>query len=55
MFLARIHANCPRTRLKLLKDEIKKTYFLNLKRFLAEQGVKGVNDSAANLKVYPAR
>ncbi|TBU49769.1 uracil-DNA glycosylase [Dichomitus squalens] len=40
--------------LKLLKDEIKKSYFLNLKRFLASEGVKGVNDSASNLKVYPA-
>ena len=55
MFLVRVHAYWQSTRLKLLKDEIRKTYFLNLKRFLAEQGVKGVDDSAANLKVYPAR
>ncbi|KAM5538470.1 hypothetical protein V8D89_007803 [Ganoderma adspersum] len=40
--------------LKLLKDEIKKPYFLSLKRFLASEGVKGLNDSAPNLKVYPA-
>ena len=42
-------------RLKLLKDEIKKPYFLTLKRFLANEGVKGLNNSAPNLKVYPAR
>ena len=42
-------------RLKLLKDEIRQPYFLKLKRFLYDQGVKGPNDSASNLKVYPAR
>ncbi len=42
-------------RLKLLKDEIRQPYFLKLKRFLLEQGVKGPDDSAPNLKVYPAR
>ncbi|KAL1949300.1 hypothetical protein VTO73DRAFT_8181 [Trametes versicolor] len=40
--------------LKLLKDEIRQPYFLKLKRFLLEQGVKGPDDSAPNLKVYPA-
>ncbi|KAI9057215.1 uracil-DNA glycosylase [Trametes sanguinea] len=40
--------------LKVLKDEIRKPYFLKLKRFLREQGVKGPEDSAPNLKVYPA-
>ncbi|KAI0077874.1 uracil-DNA glycosylase [Panus rudis PR-1116 ss-1] len=40
--------------LKILKDEIRKPYFIKLKRFLWDQGVKGVNDSAKNLKVYPA-
>ncbi|KAH9856542.1 uracil-DNA glycosylase [Lenzites betulinus] len=40
--------------LKLLTDEIRQPYFLKLKRFLREQGVKGPDDSAANLKVYPA-
>ncbi|OBZ72214.1 Uracil-DNA glycosylase [Grifola frondosa] len=40
--------------LKLLKDEIRKPYFLQLKRFLYDQGVKGVNDSAKSLKVYPS-
>ncbi|KAJ8463190.1 hypothetical protein ONZ51_g10410 [Trametes cubensis] len=39
--------------LKVLKDEIRQPYFLQLKRFLREQGVKGPDDSAPNLKVYP--
>lgn len=42
-------------RLKLLTDEIRQPYFLKLKRFLREQGVKGPDDTAANVKVYPAR
>ncbi|EMD34152.1 hypothetical protein CERSUDRAFT_86888 [Gelatoporia subvermispora B] len=40
--------------LKILKDEIRKPYFLQLKRFLLEQGVRGAADSAKVLKVYPA-
>ncbi|OCH95469.1 uracil-DNA glycosylase [Obba rivulosa] len=40
--------------LKILKDEIRKPYFLQLKRFLLEQGVRGPDDSAKSLKVYPA-
>ncbi|CDO75787.1 hypothetical protein BN946_scf184934.g2 [Trametes cinnabarina] len=40
--------------LKVLKDEIRQPYFLKLKKFLRDQGVKGPEDSAANLKVYPA-
>ncbi|KAI0346586.1 uracil-DNA glycosylase [Trametopsis cervina] len=40
--------------LKVLKDEIKKPYFLKLKQFLWDQGVRGAEDSAQNLKVYPA-
>ena len=43
------------TRLKLLKDEIRQPYFIKLKKFLYDQGVKGAEDSAPNLKVYPAR
>ncbi|KAK7044177.1 uracil DNA glycosylase [Paramarasmius palmivorus] len=39
--------------LKVLKTEIKKPYFLALKRFLWEQGVHGADDSAASLTVYP--
>ncbi|GJE94507.1 uracil-DNA glycosylase [Phanerochaete sordida] len=39
--------------LKLLKDEIRKPYFLKLKKFLWEQGVQGPNDSP-NANVYPA-
>ena len=42
-------------RLKVLKDEIRKPYFLKLKEYLWEQGVKGAQDSAKSLKVYPAR
>ncbi|KAF8623690.1 hypothetical protein AX17_007388 [Amanita inopinata Kibby_2008] len=40
--------------LKVLKDEIKKPYFLQLKRFLWEEGVRWPNDVPNNLKVYPA-
>lgn len=43
------------TRLKVLKEEIRKPYFIKLKRFLWEQGVKTVNESAKSLKIYPAR
>ncbi|TFY53037.1 hypothetical protein EVJ58_g9672 [Rhodofomes roseus] len=39
---------------KLLKDEIRKPYFLKLKQFLYDAGVRGVKDSAPNLKIYPA-
>lgn len=40
-------------RLKVLKDEIKKEYFIQLKRFLWQEGVKGPEDPIPN--VYPAR
>ncbi|KAA1467329.1 uracil-DNA glycosylase [Dentipellis sp. KUC8613] len=40
--------------LKLLKDEIRKPYFISLKEFLWKEGVQGPDDSAKNLKVYPA-
>ncbi|TFY82874.1 hypothetical protein EWM64_g1138 [Hericium alpestre] len=40
--------------LKLLKDEIKKSYFISLKEFLWGEGVQGADDSAKNIKVYPA-
>ncbi|KAI0787811.1 uracil-DNA glycosylase [Fomes fomentarius] len=39
--------------LKLLKDEIKKPYFMALKRFLYEKGVKGLADSQDRLDIYP--
>lgn len=42
-------------RLKVLKDEIKKPYFIALKEFLWKEGVHGPDDSANNLKIYPAR
>ncbi|EIM90965.1 uracil-DNA glycosylase [Stereum hirsutum FP-91666 SS1] len=40
--------------LKLLKDEIKKPYFIALKEWLWEQGLKGPNDTPMPLKIYPA-
>jgi len=40
--------------LKILKDEIKKPYFISLKEFLWREGVEGPDDSVQNLKVYPA-
>lgn len=40
-------------RLKLLKDEITKDYFISLKRFLWEEGVRGPNDTPKSCKVYP--
>lgn len=39
----------------MLKDEIRKPYFIKLKRFLWEEGVKTVDTSAKSLKIYPAR
>ncbi|KAF9266546.1 uracil-DNA glycosylase [Marasmius fiardii PR-910] len=38
---------------KLLQDEIRKPYFISLKRFLWEKGVKGPEDSAPSLKIFP--
>jgi len=40
-------------RLKLLKGEITKDYFISLKRFLWEEGVRGPNDTPKTCKVYP--
>lgn len=42
-------------RLKVLKDEIRKPYFIALKRFLLEEGVRGVNDTPRSCKVLPPR
>jgi len=39
----------------LLKDEIKKPYFISLKKFLWEEGVKGAEDTPKSVKVYPPR
>ncbi|KAJ7593537.1 uracil-DNA glycosylase-like protein [Mycena floridula] len=39
---------------KLLKDELRKPYFLALKRFLWQEGVRGINEVPSPLKVYPA-
>ncbi|KAI0050447.1 uracil-DNA glycosylase [Auriscalpium vulgare] len=40
--------------LKVLKDEIKKPYFVSLKEFLWKEGIRGLTDSAPGLKIYPA-
>ncbi|KAG6850686.1 hypothetical protein H0H93_009844 [Arthromyces matolae] len=40
--------------LKLLKDEIKKPYFISLKQFLWDEGVKGPDNSPVKLRIYPA-
>ncbi|KAH7884670.1 uracil-DNA glycosylase-like protein [Phlebopus sp. FC_14] len=40
--------------LKLLKDEIKKPYFIALKQFLWDEGVHDPDDSVKSLKVYPS-
>jgi len=42
-------------RLKLLHDEIKQPYFIALKKFLREEGVRGANDTPQSCKVYPLR
>jgi uracil-DNA glycosylase len=42
-------------RLKVLKDEIKKPYFIALKKFLWEEGVRGPDEIPRSLKVYPSR
>ena len=42
-------------RLKLLKDEITKDYFIKLKAFLWDEGVRGPDDPSPNFKVYPSR
>ncbi|KAF9048593.1 uracil-DNA glycosylase [Panaeolus papilionaceus] len=39
--------------LKVLKDEIRKPYFLSLKRFLLSQGVRSTDDTPPTVKVYP--
>lgn len=44
---------CLRCRLKSLKDEIKKPYFISLKKFLWEEGVRGADDTPKYVKIYP--
>ncbi|KAG5645551.1 hypothetical protein DXG03_005826 [Asterophora parasitica] len=41
--------------LKLLKDEIKKPYFIELKKFLWEEGIRGPDGNSPTLRIYPAR
>ena len=43
------------TRIKVLKDEIKKPYFLKLKEFLWDEGVRTSNDTPATVKIFPLR
>ena len=44
----------PAFRLKILKDEIRKSYFLELKRFLWKEGIQGPDDEVKGpSKVYP--
>jgi len=40
-------------RLKVLKDEIRKPYFLALKEFLWKEGLRGLDDTSPSLKIYP--
>ncbi|KAF9223469.1 uracil-DNA glycosylase [Gyrodon lividus] len=40
--------------LKVLKDEVKKPYFISLKQFLWGEGIKGPDDNVNDLKVYPS-
>ena len=42
-------------RLKLLKDEIKQPYFIALKQFLWDEGVRGPDERLPTCKIYPAR
>ncbi|KAI0067386.1 uracil-DNA glycosylase, partial [Artomyces pyxidatus] len=39
--------------LKVLKDELKKPYFVALKKYLWEEGVRDPEDDYKNLKIYP--
>ena len=43
------------TRIKVLKDEIKKPYFLKLKQFLWDEGVRTSNDTPSTVKIFPPR
>ncbi|KAF9466529.1 uracil-DNA glycosylase [Collybia nuda] len=40
--------------LKVLKDEIRKPYFISLKKFLWAEGVRGPDDTPKSVKVYPS-
>ncbi|TEB34698.1 uracil-DNA glycosylase [Coprinellus micaceus] len=40
--------------LKLLKDEIRKPYFIELKKFLWQAGLKSCSDTPPNLNIYPS-
>ena len=46
---------CIMTRIKVLKDEIRKPYFLKLKQFLWDEGVRTSSDTPATVKIFPPR
>jgi uracil-DNA glycosylase len=50
-----LHSECKTFRLKVLKDEIKKPYFITLKKFLWEEGVRGPDEIPRSLKIFPSR
>jgi hypothetical protein len=52
-FLSHISLTQDIERLKVLSDEIKKPYFISLKKFLWSEGVMGPQDKCT--KVFPAR
>ncbi|KAG8213068.1 uracil-DNA glycosylase-like protein [Butyriboletus roseoflavus] len=51
--LLKLECDCMGKSWQLLKDEIKKPYFISLKKSLWEEGVKGPDDNVKSLKVYP--
>ena len=42
-------------RIKVLKDEIRKPYFLKLKQFLWDEGVRTSDDTPVTVKIFPPR
>ncbi|PPQ68229.1 hypothetical protein CVT26_005762 [Gymnopilus dilepis] len=54
MSLLRLECECmSKSWLKVLKDEIRKPYFLALKEYLWKEGVRGKDDTPSALKIYP--
>jgi len=37
----------------MLKDEIRKPYFLDLKRYLRDAGLRSANDTPSHIDIYP--
>ena len=44
---------CIMTRIKVLKDEIRKPYFLKLKQFLWDEGLQNSNNDPVTVKIFP--